>query len=338
MFISEDFSQFKIRFVQQLKAMLADDELGAFILVLANSLQDESLREALADDLKTNFDQLHQRFINGTLQAPADDLAVFKQLLELDPDNLPLWQSKSLGDWELVFNIMRQLRPPRASSQVLNSIIQPFEATKFHFNKAFLKPEILWQGEYANQSVRVLYNKFPFAPYHLLIAIDVEKNHPQVLNRAAHDYIFSLATSVAEKFPGFGVGYNSLAAGASVNHLHFQGFIRPQKFSIEKQHWRHHGNDRIYPLAVRCFTETEPAWWYISQLTKQDRAFNCLYRYGKCYVVQRPYQGSITLPLWLDGAGWIDMAGVVTVSNRDTFHSLDENTVFRTLGQLKNQA
>ena len=51
MFIAKDINQFKALFVNGLKSMLSDDELGAFILVLANSLQDEFLKSALSQDL-----------------------------------------------------------------------------------------------------------------------------------------------------------------------------------------------------------------------------------------------------------------------------------------------
>ncbi len=339
MFIAEDLHQFKTLFVNQLKNMLADDEPGAFILVLANSLQDEYLKNELADDLKNNFSALKKSFNAGTLEAPPDDADVFKQLLTMHLDDLPVWQSRQAGSgdvcWEIAFNVMRQLRPARASKQVLNSIIQPFDENRFHFNKPFLKPEILWQGNYLEKPLRVLYNKFPFAPYHLLIAVAAENNCPQVLDLDNHDYIFSLLASVTQSLPGFGVGYNSLAAGASVNHLHFQGFVREPIFSIERSHWKHNGGDSDYPLTVKRFSDQASSWKYIEQLTAQDMAYNCLYRNGSCYVIPRQYQGTVALPGWLDGAGWIDVAGVITVSDMETFDSIDESAVTRALCLLK---
>ena len=55
MFIAENFSQFKRLFVNQLKSILSPDELGAFILVLANSQQDEFLKDALSIELQKIF-------------------------------------------------------------------------------------------------------------------------------------------------------------------------------------------------------------------------------------------------------------------------------------------
>jgi diadenosine tetraphosphate (Ap4A) HIT family hydrolase len=335
MFIAKDLLQFKKLFVSKLKDMLSDDELGAFILVLANSRQDTFLKNELQADLQKTFVALKNNFFSGRLKATQDDVDVFKQLLDMDLDDIHVWHDKSVGDWEVAYNAMRQLRPARASSQRLNSIKQPFDEEKFHFNKAFLKPEILWQGEYRNKNLCVLYNKFPFSDYHLLIVVSPEESRSQLLTKKMHQYVFLLAEDADRSFPGFGIGFNSLAGGASVNHFHFQGFIRNQAFPVEKRSWHHNGGEAEYPLTVRCFSDAETSWLYINQLIEQDVAFNCLYRNNICYVVSRKYQGSIELPEWLTGAGWIDVAGAITVSDKETFSSIDGQSVTQALGNIR---
>lgn len=335
MFIAEDFSHFKTQFVNKLRNMLSDDELGAFILVLANSRQDAFLKNALEDDLKSVFAVLKEKYRSGKLNATQDDSDVFQQLLDIALQDIPLWQCRTAGDWEVAYNPMRKLRPARASTQVLSSIRQDFDETKFHFNKPFLKPEMLWQGDYQNFHMSVLYNKFPFSDYHLLITISPEKNFSQVLTQDLHKIAFSMVNEVARLFPGFGVGFNSLAAGASVNHLHFQGFIREQEFPLEKNRWRHNGGNADYPLTVNKFTEVVASWAYIEQLIEQNKAFNCLYRNNCCYVIPRKFQGTVALPGWLSGAGWLDAAGVVTESEREVFDNLTADEIFQGLRLLR---
>lgn len=335
MFIAEDLNQFKQLFVSNLKGMLSDDELGAFILVLANSHQDKFLQGELDDALKETFVALKDNFIAGKLDAAQDDIDVFKQLLDLKLDEIPVWQNRRIGDWEVTCNSMRQLRPARASSQVLTSINLPFDASKFHFNKPFLKPEILWEGEYKGVKSCVLFNKFPFSEYHLLIVLSPEDNSSQLLTRDTHEYVCSLVAEMAAVFPGFGIGFNSLAAGASVNHMHFQGFVRERSFAIERNHWSHNGGDVEYPLQVERFTDVESSWDYLQQLTSQDQAFNCLYRAGSCYVIPRRFQGTVDLPEWLEGAGWIDVAGAITVSDSETLDQLTEQQVVTDIGLLR---
>jgi len=333
MFIAQDINQFKSLFVSKLKAMLSDDELGAFILVLANSLQDEYLKSELSTALNENFFTLKNKYQSGELKATQDDLDVFKQLLDIDIQQLPVWQSRQEGDkengWEVVCNVMRKLRPARASKQILESIVQDFDDTKFHFNKPFLKPEILWQGQYKNKALRVLYNKFPFSDYHLLIVVSPEDELPQVLTQDMHNYVSALTSETNKFFPGFGIGFNSLAAGASVNHLHFQGFVREQKFPVELVDI---AGD--YPLAVQHFLDIEACWQHLQSLLDQDIAFNCLYRKESCYVVSRKYQGTVELPDWLDGAGWLDVAGVMTVSDQQAFDLIDQQSVTQSLRLL----
>ena len=336
MFIAKDLNQFQSLFVNKLKNMLSDDELGAFILVLANSHQDAFLQGELQEDLNKTFLALKDNYKAGRLKAPQDDIDVFEKLLDLELDGIPVWQCKTIGDWEIVYNSMRQMRPARSSAQVLTSIKQPYDETKFHFNKPFLKPEILWEGIYNDVALRVLFNKFPFSDYHLLIVLSPEKNSSQLLTQKTHQYVFSLVDEMREIFPGLGIGYNSLAAGASVNHFHFQGFIRPQDFSIEKDYWLHNGGDKKYPLEVKRFADAESSWEYLDQLTELDKAFNCLYLDNCCYVVPRKYQGTVDLPEWLDGAGWIDVAGSITVSDAETFSLIDEWSVTEALGLLSD--
>ncbi len=334
MFIAKDLNQFKTLFVSQLKNMLSDDELGAFILVLANSHQDTFLNMALKEDLGKMFVALKEKFLAGKLKATQDDIDVFRQLLDLDLGGVPVWHSKKTGDWEIVYNAMRKLRPARSSSEILSSIKQPYDATGFHFNRPFLKPEILWEGEHNGFNSRVLFNKFPFSDYHLLIVPAPEKNCSQLLTQEMHQYAFSLVKEMIDVFPGFGIGFNSLAAGASVNHFHFQGFVREQAFSIEKSCWSFKSGSVDYPLHVKCFSDEQGSWEYIEALTEKDIAFNCLYRGDACYVVPRKYQGTITLPDWLSGAGWLDVAGSITVSDENTFCSIDKDAVENALALL----
>jgi diadenosine tetraphosphate (Ap4A) HIT family hydrolase len=333
MFIAKDITQFKNLFVKKLKDMLSDDELGAFILVLANSLQDDYLKTELSIALGENFIVLKNRYQSGELKATQDDLDVFKQLIDVDIQQLPVWQLREEGGkehgWEVVCNVMRKLRPARASTQILDSIAQDFDVSKFHFNKPFLKPEILWQGEYQNKALRVLYNKFPFSDYHLLIVVSPEENLPQVLTQEMHIYACVLSDEVSKNFPGFGIGFNSLAAGASVNHLHFQGFVREKKFPIELIE----GTDD-YPLAIQQFSDVEKSWHYVQSLIEGDIAFNCLYRKDVCYVISRKYQGIVELPDWLAGAGWLDVAGVMTVSDKEMFEQIDQQSVNQALHLL----
>lgn len=335
MFIANSLKQFDALFVQQLKCMLSADELGAFILVLANSLQDTLLREALKEDLRNNFTELKQRFEQGALSAPDDDLVVFSQLLESNLDDLPLWRTRTAGDWEVCFNAIRALRPTRSSAEKLSFIFSDFSADKFHFNKPFLKPEILWQGSYRALPLKVLYNKFPFSPYHLLVVVEPEKSSPQYLTEQSHTCIAQLVAEQQNILPGFAIGYNSLAAGASVNHLHFQGFIRAGDFPVEHPHWRHNGGDKVYPLDCLVTDSVRQSWQWVQALHEKNQPYNLLYRGGRYYLLPRVFQGAVELPDWLNGCGWLDLCGVMTLSDETAFEQLSAREIEAGLVKLK---
>ena len=73
----------------------------------------------------------------------------------------------------------------------------------------------------------LLYNKFPFVDLHSLLVPRRLENAPQFLHRHHHEAAWAMTLALGETLPGVGLGYNSFGAFASVNHLHFQLFLRP---------------------------------------------------------------------------------------------------------------
>jgi len=73
-----------------------------------------------------------------------------------------------------------------------------------------------------------------------------------------------------------------------------------------------------------------------NMLIEKDVAFNCLYRNNSCYVVPRKYQGTVELPEWLSGAGWLDVAGSITVSDETLFKVIDAPSVKQSLELLRH--
>lgn len=290
--------------------MLTPEGMGSFILVLANSMQDKALFQSLSSPLVKTFAQLQAT----TPAAPEDDQTVFTALVQTGIQTLSCWEYRSLEPWELVINPLRALRPARGAGQRFNGIYQPFDPGKFHFNKPFLRPEILWEGKTNGLSLRVLYNKFPFAPWHLLVVPQPERNLPQFLTQAHHTHIMELVAEQAQQLPGLGMAFNSFGAYASVNHLHFQGFVRATPFPLEQQHWQHHGGQQAYPVECILTHNSSDAWQIIEELHHANQPYNLLYREKACYILPRKAQGLVDLPAWaFGGIGWHDLCGVLAL-------------------------
>lgn len=334
MFIASSLTEFKILFAEKLRGMLSPDELGAFILVLSNSLQDRASQQILKTDLMAIFVELNNRHKAGELTAPQDDLDVFEKIKNKGVGSLTVWENIAQGEWELLYNPMRALRPERASAEKIETIFREFDNNKFHFNKPFLRPEILWEGEWRNVPLRVLYNKFPFAPYHLIIVPQPELALPQYLLKQHHELMWQLLEEQSDIFTGLGVGYNSLGACASVNQLHFQSFIQAEKLPIEKSLWQHNGGVHDYPMRCVKTTSAEESWTMIEQMHAHNQPYNLLYRRGCCYLLPRKMQGSELVAERVQGAGWIEECGVFNIANKKHGKSLTAEYLYADLKSL----
>ncbi len=124
MFVVSDLNEFKTLFAEKLRGMLSPDELGAFILVLSNSLHDRASQQILKTDLMAMFVELNNRHKAGELTAPHDDLDVFEKIKNKGVGSLTVWQNIAQGEWELLHNPMRALRPERASAEKIETIFR----------------------------------------------------------------------------------------------------------------------------------------------------------------------------------------------------------------------
>jgi len=321
----QSLARLQAAFADGLAAMLEHPGLGTFILVLANAGSERALWQALAPRLATRFAELAEAHGRGELadQAP-DDLAVFERLLAVGFDGLQPVRHRTAGPWQLQFNHLRSFRPPRMSHVVVDRLQRPFDAAGFHFNKPFLRKEVLWEGELDGLHTRWLYNKFPFAPLHTLLVMQPDEQRPQFLAEPHHHAVWRLVAGLGEPLPGLGFGYNAYGAYASVNHQHLQGYVRTDDgYPVESEDWCHNGGERAYPVACRRHDDAGAAWADIAGLHAANTPYNLLYRPGACYVLPRAFQGSYHHAPWTAGFAWSELAGAVTLFDPAAFRDLD---------------
>ncbi len=274
--IFHDQMSFQHRFVEGLQNMPQHDGLGVFILVLANATYDREVYKLLKENLEKRFNELEASFSSEMDDAP-DDIAVFERLMNKGFSALALREVNELKSWRLQFNELRSYRPTRASNIKIETIHQPFNPDEFHFNKPFLKKEILWEGELLGQNCRLLYNKFPFADYHCILVVEPEECREQFLDLVTHRYVWEFLSQLGKNMPGVGAGYNAFGAGASVNQQHFQTYLRNDAgYPIEHAQWRHNGGDIHYPLSCHRFTDPEESWDLIDSFHHNAQTYNLL--------------------------------------------------------------
>lgn len=327
-------------FAAGLERQLDAPGLGALILTLANAHFDADLWPRLAPRLRARFadhaDRCRAALRHGQrLPDAEDDLLVFLKLLAIGFDELAPVEARRLGLLELSFNPLRALRPARASRLTLESSRPPaFRADAFHFNKPFLRPEILWEGPLLGQNARILYNKFPFAPLHGLLVPEPLAQRPQTLDAAQFAYATELTNAIGTRIPGWLTAYNSYGAYASVNHLHLQTAVREAPLPVELPCWTHHGGDQTYPLDCRRFAQDKDAWDRVAQLQAEGHAFHVLWRPGRITVIQRRLQGHYSHADWSAGHAWFEAAGSATVFAHEDFAHLREDDLWLELAKL----
>lgn len=320
-------------FIKGLNRLLDSSSLGVFILVLANASYDSSIFSIMKRHLRNRFRELslasQEKHINNqsTPESP-EDLGIFQHLCVLGFDGLQLTKFRKTGPWEVQFNQLRALRPPRMSREQIRTLCVPFDAASFNFNKPYLRKEIIWEGDLLGEHCRLLYNKFPFANLHSLLVVNPSAEKPQFLQPEDHYYIWRLGEEVAHNNPGIGFGYNSYGAFASVNHQHFQMFVRDQNvYPVEEKNWLHNNGETNYPLLCRKYSTPEKAWEYLDMLHKENQYYNLLYRPGILYVLSRARQGSYQRAPWTSGFAWAETMGHITTFTMDDFLRLDTESI-----------
>ncbi|XP_041795595.1 GDP-D-glucose phosphorylase 1 [Chelmon rostratus] len=137
-------------------------------------------------------------------------------------------------------NIQRGIE--RRKPQEILSIQQEFSAEQFNFNK-INSEEIVFdmikdaEGENEKEKLHqpcrivVLVNVSPLEFGHCLLVPEPSHCFPQVLTTFAIQA--GIESVLLSSDPGFRVGFNSLGAFASVNHLHLHGYYLDHELKIE---------------------------------------------------------------------------------------------------------
>lgn len=129
----------------------------------------------------------------------------------------------------------------------VDKVLQPFDGSKFNFTKVG-QEEILFQfgasedGEVQfipnapvaveNSPSVVAINVSPIEYGHVLLIPRILECLPQRIDRDS--FLLALNMAAEAGNPYFRLGYNSLGAFATINHLHFQAYYLAVPFPIEK--------------------------------------------------------------------------------------------------------
>lgn len=326
-------------FAAGLERQISDGAPGSLLLALANTRFDEVLWGTMGDKVGEAFESL-----DGKMDAEAagakgvsgnDDMLIIGKLMDPGIDKLEAVQWRNPGGWELQYNPLRGLRPSRLSKEAVGGKPASFNPDGFNFNRPHLEREVFWSGDLLGTQLKLLYNKFPFVPGHLLLVPRPEECLPQQLSSEVHALLWHMAGELAPSLPAIGFGYNSYGAGASVNHLHLQSFLRKEPLPAEAERWCHNGGESEYPSPCRCFRDETAAWEAIDELHASQTPYNLLMRPGKLLLFPRRPQGSYASASWMSGGhAWYEMSGGMVVSDRALLDRLEAQDIARELERV----
>lgn len=329
--------RFELGLIQLLRTT---GELGEDILVLANANFEPRIWDHLHGELRDCFarlarEQAAAEQAQRPLHGAPDDVATLREILNHGFDTLRPVTLRNAGPWELQWNPLRAYRPARHSGARIAGIRAPFDADRFHFDKPFLRQEIIWEGALLDRQATLLYNKFPFADYHGLLVPDIGAHRPQFLEPDDVAYLWELARALNARMPGFGLGYNSYGAHASVNHQHFQTFLRESPLPIEDVRWTHNGGDEPYPVRCLRFDTQAEAAACIADLHKLETSYNLILADGLFYCLPRRKQGEVEYVPWLGQLAWYELAGGFPLASEADFLRLGADEIVLQMAAVK---
>uniref|UniRef100_UPI00398F2AF2 GDP-D-glucose phosphorylase 1 n=1 Tax=Pristiophorus japonicus TaxID=55135 RepID=UPI00398F2AF2 len=131
--------------------------------------------------------------------------------------------------------LLAQLNPQRATErrrpQPILGLRQPFDPRGFHFGRIGAREILFALRPGQEEEALLVINVSPLEFGHVLLLPEPARGLPQVLSRAS--VLRGLELMFLSSDPGFRVGFNSLGALASVNHLHLHGYYLPHRLRVE---------------------------------------------------------------------------------------------------------
>ncbi|XP_041965443.1 GDP-D-glucose phosphorylase 1 [Alosa sapidissima] len=145
------------------------------------------------------------------------------------------------GHARLVAQLNVERGQQRRKPQEILSIKQDFDPKLFNFNKANTNetmfelrkhevPEAIHEDGFI-KGCRMIINVSPLEFGHSLIVPEPNQCYPQVLTH--HSIQVGIESVLLSTDPGFRVGFNSMGAFASVNHLHLHAYYLNHELAIE---------------------------------------------------------------------------------------------------------
>ena len=301
--------------------------LGVYILVLANAAYDADLWAQLSPALARRHAELAAALTDtlrrGSQPAdPDDDVLVFLKLNTIGFEHLAAWKAAAPGRWDVMFNPLRALRPPRVSGMKFAGPAAPLRFAGFHFNKPFLAKEnsgkanspasrrVCFTTSFPSPACTACWRPSPCARCRNILTPGTARLGLGPVRAIRRARPLPRLQQLRRRRLGQPSAFPELRAGAV-----------PCRCRIAR--FAHNGGAEPYPLPCQRFTDPAEAWLELDRLHQRNTPYNLVYGRGCLHLVARVPQDSDKLNAQSRGYGWSEMAGAVTLFSRDAYEGLN---------------
>uniref|UniRef100_A0A0D9XXL2 GDP-D-glucose phosphorylase 1 n=1 Tax=Leersia perrieri TaxID=77586 RepID=A0A0D9XXL2_9ORYZ len=236
----------------------------------------------------------------------------------------------------------------------VDRVLQPFDAAKFNFTKVG-QEEVLFQFENSGGDESFFVESSPIsaadrAPNVVAINVSpIEYGHvlliPRVLDRLPQridqeSFLLALHMAAEAASPYFRLGYNSLGAFATINHLHFQAYYLTVPFPVEKAATKRiflaEGTmnsgvkvSKLMNYPVRGLDNNVPYNFLISDCGKK------IFLFPQCYA-EKQALGEVSqelLDTQVNPAVW-EISGHIVLKRRSDYEEASEISAWRLLAEV----
>jgi hypothetical protein len=154
-------------------------------------------------------------------------------------------------------------------------------------------------------------------------------HHLQTLERSVIEDVFLLRDRSAK----FALLFNSLHAGASVNHLHLHSIYRRHPFAIEEQQataGKRVSDLNAYPAAGFIFQGNQSVALvteYVMRLQERRIPFNLIWTGERVFLVPRNIEHEVTDEFPFDAFSAMDMGGEIVTTDKATYDSISKERI-----------
>jgi GDP-D-glucose phosphorylase len=251
------------------------------------------------------------------------------------------------GDLRFVAQLNEERHSLRRKPQAMASIRMPFNEDSFNFTKIKPEEKLMQVKCESGEEATLIINNSPIEFGNSLMVPSLESRLPQVLTKRAVKLALCLVAMSGHK--SFRMGFNSLGAAASVNHLHWHLYYLDFELALESVPIKENNRLEDWPLPGFAFELQDLTLSAIDDLSQKvsDLATKCLDQElaHNLFITRNQSGNSLRLFFWVRRSEYgakndstfnpalCEFSGQFICQTKQLFDSISEDFCVRTIAK-----